>query len=180
MDTLKRNAGAFAESPVAGQLSPVLAAVSDDHQAATKRVQDLIKNAGVDNDPGNRAFAQQYSDRKKAVLDSIKDHSKAVAAARDLLANADDAEVPVLNEQLTDYLTSRNLPTGWLPGALAAKLPGLADATSDAIVKARQRDIIRHNHAALTNAIKKDHAAPPLIDPGTATAIPYTDSYADN
>ena len=179
MDTLKRNAGAFAHSPVAEQLAPVLDAVADDHQAANKKIQDLIKNARVDNDPGKRAFAQQYWDRKKAVLDSLKEPAKAIAAARDLLAQADDEEVPVLNENLNDYLTSRSLPTGWLPGALATKLPGLADAHADAIVKARQLGMVRQNHAALTNAIKKDLAAPGLLDPGTATAVPYTDHFAD-
>jgi hypothetical protein len=66
------------------------------------------------------------------------------------------------------------VPTGWLPDALAHSIPGLADASADAIVKARQLVVLQHNHQALIAAMEKDFATTQLLDPTQVTAEPYT------
>jgi hypothetical protein len=52
-------------------------------------------------------------------LDAIKDTPKLLAAAQNLITNADDAAVPVIAEELLDYLAARNVPAGWLPAAVS-------------------------------------------------------------
>ena len=98
-------------------------------------------------------------------------------AARALIANASDSEIPVLSEDLESYLKSRNVPADWMDDALADKIPGLSEAQADAIVKARQYAILAQNHEHLTNAMEKDVAAPPLLGLDSVTAEPYTDTY---
>jgi hypothetical protein len=56
---------------------------------------------------------------------------------------------------------------------LAAKIPGAADALTDAKLKAKRLAVLRSNHTRLTNAISKDIDAPPLIDPAQVTAEDY-------
>lgn len=170
---LKDAAGQFAYSDAALALPDALAAVKDDADAATKKVSDLIKGTRVGDDVASQIAAERYWRRSERTLDSIKDLSKLTAAARDLIAGADAKTVPVLAEELADYLATRNVPTGWLPDALADKVPGLADASAQAITKARQYAVLQRNHQALTNAMAKDLAVPMLLDPSQVSAQPY-------
>jgi hypothetical protein len=73
-------------------------------------------------------------------------------------------------------LASRGIPTSWLHDALAQRIPGIDDAQAEAILKARQRDVLAQNHAGLTKAIANDNPPPPLYNPhsATITAKPYT------
>jgi hypothetical protein len=135
---LKDNAGLFAVSDAALQLPCAMAAVKDDSDVATKKVNDLIRGTRVSDDVASQLAADRYWRRTQRTLDSIKDPAKLVAAAQDVIANADDQTVPVLTAELGDYHATRNVPTGWMPDALADKVPGLADASADAITKARQ------------------------------------------
>lgn len=173
-DVLKSNAGAFSVSDAALTLPDALAAVKDDADTASQKVNNLIKGTRVGDDVASQIAAQRFWARAQRTLDAIKDPSKLVAASQALIANADDAQVSVLAEEVGDYLASRNAPGGWLPGALAAKIPGLSDASADAIVKARQLAVLQQNHHALTNSMEKDVAAPQLLDPARVTAEPYT------
>jgi hypothetical protein len=134
--------------------------VRQDADAATKKVNDLVKGIPFGDEVASQIAAQRFWARAQRTLDSIKDTPKVVAAAQDLVANADDAQVTVLVEELGDYLASRNVPIGWLPDAPASKVPGLSDAATDAIRKAKQHAILLQNHNALTNAFAKDIAAP--------------------
>jgi hypothetical protein len=172
-DELKDAAGQFAYSDAALALPDALTAVKDDADGATKKVNELIKGTRVGDDVASQLAATRYWTRAQRTLDATKDPAKVVAAAQNLIANADDAQVPVLAEELSSYLADRGAPTGWLSDALAAKIPGLADAAADAAVKAKQHAILLQNHNALTNAFAKDVAAPQLIDPAIATAQPY-------
>lgn len=72
-----------------------------------------------------------------------------------LIASATDSQIPVLSEELDSYLSSRGLPTAWLPQALSTRIPGLSDATADATLKARQLAIVQHNNGALTHSFQK-------------------------
>jgi hypothetical protein len=178
-DILKNNAGAFAVSDAALQLPGLLDAVKQDSKDATKTKLDLIENNRVDSDTASQVAAQRYWERSRRSLDAITDAGKVVAAAQDLVANADDGQVPVLSEELPSYLASRRVPAGWLPRVLAVKIPGLADAQADETVKARQLAIVQANHNHLTHAIKADVAAPPLLSPMDVDATPYTDASGD-
>jgi hypothetical protein len=174
---LRDNAGAFAVSDPALALDDVLGPVKTDAEEATAKVNQLIRNHRVGADVANQIAAQRYWDRSRRTLDSITNGAKAVAAAQDLVANADDEQVPVLAEELSDYLGQRGLPAGWLPAALAARVPGLADAQADAILKARQRAVLLANDQKLRRAIAADTDAPPLIDPAQVNSEPYSDGY---
>jgi hypothetical protein len=172
-NVLKNNAGAFSVSDAALALPDLLNAVKQDSEGATQKVNDLIKGTRVGDDTASQIAAQRYWARTQRTLDAIQDPGKVVAAAQNLVANAEDAQTPVLAEELSEYLASRNVPVGWLTDALASKIPGLPKATSDAILKSRQYAVLQRNHNALTNAFSKDVAAPPLSDPAIATATPY-------
>jgi hypothetical protein len=122
-DVLKDNAGAFQVSDAALALQPALEAVQADAKAASSRVNDLLKGTRVGDDVASQIAAQRYWNRTQRTLDAITDTPKVVAAAQDLVAHADDKAVPVIAEELSSYLASRNAPTGWLPDALASKIP---------------------------------------------------------
>ena len=173
-DELKDAAGQFAYSDAALQLPEALSAVESDADAATRKVNDLVKGTRVADDVASQLAAQRYWTRAQRNLDAVKDPAKVVAVAQNLIANADEAQIPVLAEELSEYLGSRSVPAGWLPDALAAKIPGLSDATADAILKSRQYAVLQHNHHALTDAMEKDVAAPQLLDPSEMTSQPYT------
>lgn len=174
-DVLKDNAGAFQVSDAALGLAPALDAVKADAQAAADKVDELVGSHTVGDDVASRLAAQSYWHRKERVLDSVKDAPKLVAAVQDLIRSATDDQVRILSDELPDYLASRNVPAGWLPTALASRVPGLSDAQADATLKARQHAVLAQNHAALKNAIEKDLAAPPLLDPAQVDAQPYGD-----
>ena len=71
------------------------------------------------------------------------------------------------------YLDAKQAPRDWLPAALAAKVPAAAQAAAEAKLKAKQLDMLRSNHARLTNSIVKDVDAPPLFDPSTVSTDDY-------
>jgi hypothetical protein len=176
-DMLKDNAGAFQVSDAALALAPALDAVKADADAAKAKVNDLVKGQKVDaSDVAAQLAAERLWRRRERTLNAIEDTPKLVSAARDLIANASDAEIPVLSEELGSYLASRNVPTGWMTDALAGRIPGLADAQADAILKSRQSAIVAHNHAGLANAMAKDLPAPRLLDPysDAVNSKPYT------
>jgi len=172
-DVLKRNAGAFSVSDAALALPEAVRAVLDDSDAASQKVNALIKGQRVGDDVASQIAAQRFWARATRTLDSIKDTPKLVAAAQDLIANADDAQIPVVAEELSSYLASRNAPTGWLTDALSSRIPGLSDAQADSILKARQAAVLAQNHQNLTRAMQNDTSAPPLLDPYAVTAEAY-------
>jgi hypothetical protein len=177
METLKANAGAFAVSDAALTLPEALNAVAKDAEDAVARVNGLLKSSKVDNtDVAGQIAAQRFWNRTRRSLDALKDVPKLVAAAQKLVADADDSQIPVFSEELESYLASRNAPTGWLPGALAARIPGLGEANAARTLCERQLAVLAHNHAGLQNAFAKDVAAPPLMDPAEQTSTPYTDT----
>lgn len=66
--------------------------------------------------------------------------------ARQLVAGSDDVQLSVLASQLTQYLASRGLGAEWLPAALDARVPKLADARN-AVKRATQAQTITRFHA---------------------------------
>jgi len=175
-DVLKANAGAFAVSDAALTLPPALDAVKQDAEDAVAQVNDLLKSSKVDDsDVAGQIAAQRFWDRAQRTLDAAQGVPKLVAAAQNLVAHATDAQIPVLNEELGDYLGARNAPSGWVPRALAERIPGMADATETRILRQRHLAVIAQNHAGLQHAFAKDVAAPPLMDPAAQTGEAYSD-----
>jgi hypothetical protein len=173
-DELADNAGQFAYTDAALALPDAVAAVQAEADDADKRVNDVVSAQKVDSsDVAAQLAAQRFWSRTQRTLDAIKDTSKLAAAARDLIANADDSAVPVIVEEIEPYLEARNVPTSWLTDALSGRIPGLADAKADQIIKQRQLAMVKDNYGRLMNAFQKDLAAPYLHDPTTATAEAY-------
>ncbi|SRX94088.1 hypothetical protein [Nocardia brasiliensis ATCC 700358] [Mycobacterium shimoidei] len=115
------------QTPCVDAAPPQTAVAADTRSTAQRPIHD----ARVVDDVAAKLAAQSYWHRKERALDSIKDTPKTIQAVRDLISTADDTQVAVLAEELGDYLASRSMPTDWLPDALAAKLPGLADSQAD-------------------------------------------------
>jgi hypothetical protein len=170
-DDLKANAGAYANSAPARQLAPALRDAEADTAQANDRLSDALDGQTVAPEQENRA--RRVWDRYVRLLDSQSGPAQVSAAARDLVASADPADIPVLREELPAYLDAKQAPRDWLPAALAAKVPAAAQAAAEVKLKAKQLDMLRSNHARLTNAIAKDVDAPPLFDPSTVTADDY-------
>jgi hypothetical protein len=171
-DVLKANAGAFAGAPVITRQSPAaLSAVAADADQAQQRVRDTLNSATVK--PEDEARASRVWARAVRLLDSKPSPPEVSAAARDLVANADPADVAVLREELPSYLDSRSAPSDWLDTALAQKIPGAADAVAESKLKAKQLAVVRSNHDRLVHAVKADMEAPYLVDPSTVSAEDY-------
>ena len=174
-NVLKQNARAYSVSNPATQLAPVLDAVRQDSEDANRHVNDLIKGNRVGDDTASQLAATRTWAPAQRVMDPIKDGAKVVAAARDLIDNADDDEIPTLSEEMSSYLASRSLPTDWLTEALAPGIRGLSEARSTAILKARQYAVLHANHQKLQQAFESDIDVAPLIDPSDMTSQPYSD-----
>lgn len=171
-DLLKQNAGAFAAAPVVTkQLPAALSAVAADADAAQQRVRDTLNGASVKPEDENRA--RRVWDRAVRLLDSKSGPAEVSAAAGNLVANADPADVAIYGEELPAYLESRQAPSDWLDAALAQKIPGAADAAAESKLKQKQLAVVRSNHDRLVHAVKADVDPPYLVDPSTVSADDY-------
>lgn len=174
---LKDNAGMYQVSEGALALGPALDGAKAHADAAKGKVDSAVKGQRVDtSDVAAQLAADRYWQRALRTLDAITGAPKVAAAAQDLIANADDSQIPVLAEELEPYLASRNVPTGWLAGALAGRVDGLEDAQADATLAARQVAVLAHNDAGLRNSFVADTNPPVLLDPfaDAITGTPYT------
>jgi hypothetical protein len=180
-NVLRDNAGAFSVSDAALALPPVLAAVQAEADAANKKADDLIKGQKVDtSDVAAQLAADRYWRRAERTLDAIKDPAKVGKAVQDLIANADDAQIPVIAEEVEPYMLARNIPTGWLPAALSTRIPGLSDAQASATLAARQAAVLAQNHQNLTRAMERDTNPAPLLDPYAVNGDAYDGGYSSN
>ena len=175
-EALKATAGAYAVSEAALHLPEVLKAVKQNADDAAAKVNDILRGARVSDDNVDQVKAQRFWARTQRGLDAIKDPAKLVAAAQAVIANADAADIPTIAEELSEYMASRGVAAGWIPTALATKIPGLAAAQAAAILASRQHAILLQNSNLLRNAMAKDIAAPPLQSPLAVTAEPYIES----
>ena len=178
-DVAKANAGAFAVSDAALQLPDVLKTVQQNAKDANAKADELFRSSRVSDDNVDQIKAQRFWARTQRTLDAIKDPAKLVAAAQDVVANADAENVPTICEELSVYLASKGVPAGWIPAALAEKVPGLADAQTAAILANRQRDVLAQNDAFLRRAMSRDVDSPPLQDPSLVNSEPYLESSTD-
>jgi hypothetical protein len=173
---LKDNAGAYQISDAALALAPALDAMKADADAAQAKADALVWGQKVDpTDVAAQLVAQAFWNRKKPVLDSSSP-AKAADAARQMISNADPAEIPVLARELPDYFLSRNVPTDWLTSALASRVPGADEAQRQATLLAKHHAVLAQNDSNLRNAFAKDLNPPQLLDPYSplVTADTYT------
>jgi hypothetical protein len=149
-----------------------LDAVKAESDGAAKQLSDAVASVRV---PDEQALqAQRIWPRLSRRLDNANGVPQKAALARDLINNADGLTLATLREELPDYLKAAGVPTDWLPGALAARIPAAADAVTNGTKLARAHAILQRNHQALTRAIDKDTEVPPLLDPTQVNATPYT------
>ena len=170
-DDLKANAGAYAESAPAGQLLPALKDAEADAQQASDRASAALDGLAVA--PEAEARALRVWSRVMRTLDSKSGPARISAAARDVVANADPADIAVLRDELPAYLDGKGAPSDWLPAALAAKVPSAAEAATEAKLKLKRLGALHSNHDRLTRAFKADVDVPPLFDPAKITGEDY-------
>jgi hypothetical protein len=104
------SAGFYAVSDGALALKPSMDAAKAHADEAQAKVDTAVNGQKVDaSDVAAQLAADRFWRRTERTLDSIKDQGKLVSAARDLIANATDAELPVVAEEIGAYLTSRAL-----------------------------------------------------------------------
>jgi hypothetical protein len=127
-----------------------------------------IKSAKV---PDDRAIqAQRIWARAQRRLDAANGVAQTASVAQDLISGTDGLTLGTLQEELPDYLESEGVPSGWLPAALAARIP---DAAANATRLAKAHAILLRNHQGLSRAIAKDVDAQPLLDPTLVDSAPY-------
>jgi hypothetical protein len=171
-NVLRQNAGAFAAAPViTKQLPAALSDVAADADQAKQRVRDTLSGATVK--PDDEARASRVWARYVRLLDSKPSPPEVSAAARELVANADPADVAVLREELPSYLESRSAPSDWLDSALAQRIPGAADAAAESRLKQKQLAVVRDNHERILHTVKADVAPPYLVDPSRVDGSEY-------
>ena len=129
-EALRDNAGAFQVSDAAVALPDALAAVKDDADAATLKVNDLIKNQLVGGDVASQLAAQRYWDRSRRTPDSITNGAKAVSAAQDLIASASDSQVPVLADLAVVVQCAHEQPTAGVAYDVAGRRSGSGDTAT--------------------------------------------------
>jgi hypothetical protein len=97
-------------------------------------------------DTASQIAAQRQWDRSRAQLDAARNAGQVTAAARNLLANAQGAEVAVLAEELKPYLDAAGAPTAWVEDAIAQAVPSYQAAKSE--LSDRERKLIKLEHNA--------------------------------
>lgn len=163
----------FSVSDAAASLRPALDAARAHADEAQATVDAAVKGQKVDTrDVAAQLAADRFWRRTERTLDSIKDSTKVVAAARDLVKNASDSELPVINEELSAYLSSRGVPSEWLNAALAQRIPGVDDLRDDAALKSKRVAVLTLNHNALVKAFANGTPAPELVDPYSPSITP--------
>jgi hypothetical protein len=156
----------FVTSDAAQALQPTLDAARAYADEADQKVKAAVKGQKVDTtDVAAQFAADRFWRRTERTLDAITNQSKLVSAARDLIANATDAELPVVAEEIEPYLSSRGAPTVWVNAALAQRIPGVDDQRAEATLRAKRVAVLGQNHNSLTRAFSAGTPAPQLLDP---------------
>lgn len=167
------SADMFSVSDAALALKPALDAAKAHAAEAQAKLDAAVSGQKVDaSDVAAQLAAERFWRRTERTLDSIKDGAKVAATARDLVRNASDSELPVINEELSAYLSSRGVPTAWLNDALARRIPGVNDLRDDAALKSKRVAVLALNHNGLVKALANGTPAPELVDPYSPSITP--------
>lgn len=129
----------------AAQVDQAEQAVAARVEQAEKTVDEIIAGLSPDEDVAGELRRDRAWNSAVRHLDSAPD-SAVAELARKLVADSNDVQLSVLASQLPQYLASRGQGSEWLPAALDARVPGLADAR-DAVNRATQAKQITKFHA---------------------------------
>lgn len=176
-DELRDAAGSFATTPVVRQLGPALAEVQAHAADAGAKVASLLKqNSRVpEDDAAAQLAAAAFWRRSSAQLDAAKGPLQIANAAQDLISSAETpVEIACLAQELPAFLKAKGVPSGWLPGVLAAKVVGGSEAQAQADRAAKELAVATRNHQAVVRAVTRDTAIGPLASPSLADSGPYT------
>jgi hypothetical protein len=129
----------------AAQVDRAEQAVAARLEQAEKAVDDIISGLSRDEDVAGELRRDRAWNSAVRQLDSAPDNAVAELAQK-LIAGSDDVQLSVLVSQLPQYLASRGQGAEWLPAALDARVPGLAEAR-DTVKRATQAQQITRFHA---------------------------------
>ena len=103
--------------------------------------------------------------RAERVLNAKTGTGGVAAAAQQLVANAEPAEVGVLAQELPSMLAAKGAPAGWLPAEIAKKVPALG-AIQDKLATARQaQTVIDYDANLMRNGLRKGTVPVTIVDP---------------
>ncbi|MGO9154647.1 hypothetical protein [Mycobacterium sp.] len=177
---LRDAAGSFATTLVFQQLAPALAEVQQHAADAQANVAKLLKGSRVpEDDAAAQLAAAAFWRRSSAQLDAAKNPLQIASVAQELINSAETpVEIACLTKELPGYLKARQVPSGWLPGALAAKVTGGSEAQAEADRAAKGLAVATRNHQAVVRAVTQNTDIGPLVSPSVADSGPYTDYYS--
>lgn len=137
-------------------IDDAVAQVRQRAEDAAQEVSRIRRGLSPDGDVAGELRATRYWNRTAHALDTAEP-GRLITAARNLVADADRAELGTLLQELGPYLSSRKQPTDWIDDVVADKVPEYASARKK-LVKARQSaTIVESNARALRNAVDRAH-----------------------
>jgi hypothetical protein len=163
-DGFQAEVAAFAKTPVAAAVDEAVSRVQQRAEEAATQVDELRRDISVPHDSVAEMRAGRYWARTRRVLDDAG-NGKVVSAVQKLLADADPSERGVLCEELSPYLQSRGLPSGWLEDALGEVVPEYGAARTR-LTKAQQaRSVVEYNAKMLRKGFTEGRLPATLADP---------------
>lgn len=155
---------AFTKTQPAAAVEDAVSQVQKRAEEAAKLVDQLRRDMSVPKDAAAEMRAGRVWSRAQRVLDNSRS-AKVVSAAKNLLADADPADLAVLCDELSPYLQSRGLPSEWLEGALGEVVPEYGAARTR-LTKAQQaRTVVEYNAKMLRKSFTEGRLPATLADP---------------
>jgi hypothetical protein len=141
----------------------MVTAVRDEAQATV----DSVRAALIpQRDMAGELRAQRDWARQQRLLDSAGNESRRVAMAQEMVRETTDpAQFATLIEEVQPYLASYGLPTGWLDGEIAQRVPALREAKRDLAQADKALTVTRFNVDQQRRALARGARAQHLVKP---------------
>lgn len=165
---LHNQIGAFAESPAAQQIDDAIGLAAQREADAEAHVADVLAKLSPQGDVAAELRSTRAWNRAQRQLDAVPS-DRVPEMARTLIANADDAELGVLLQELPSFLASKGQASDWLTLVVAERLPELADAQRKLKLARQARPQIEFDAQRLRDRITKT-TAPKAYEP-----VPFLD-----
>lgn len=144
----------FADTAAYRAVAPAVQKVNETADAADAKVAAVKDALSGDGDTASELRNTRMWKRSERLLDSVKDRSGLLSAAKKLVASASPVDLGVLLQELPSYLQARGqADTAWLETAVAQISPALADAIAARTLAQKHRDITNVNAKALAHRV---------------------------
>lgn len=163
-DGFRARIAAFTKTPAAAAVEDAVSRVQERAEEAATLVDKLRRDMSVPHDAVAEMRAGRSWNRTRLTLDSAR-NSKAIVAAKSIIANADPAELGVLCEELGPYLQSRGLPTEWVEDAIGQAVPEYGAARARLTKARKARLIAEHNATTLRKGFAEGRLPAALANP---------------